>query len=449
MQSSISQSSMGSLLLLSRFSHTVTTVNSHARLVWTHVNGDGDLFSQIAKSVGSELSRSSLILKVIHNGKILEQLDLGQHVGGGIKEPRSSQNDAGSKPAFAVMVKLPCIAIKYLQDEIHLRRFQVRFARDSDYYTALSMISSINCPLADGTLPSSRLPTTAQMANNPPHPMITPESNTSGPFNHMARTASGFETLASNAPSTSSTKVYQPVVGALQNSMTMQSLGAVNETTFKRGLLGIKPQSGAATTQRVPSRQSTGPIYHDKELNQILPPKRDLPFLKPKSKMSRADTSSLRSSQQVIPESSYPDPIPEPMESSMSDSQSQQLIQTQPYPEAMETMEPSQISSHVQPTLPYPGANTQTQQPVPEPLAAGSTKGFQDDGHVNATNVQASGSAARSTEEQLSMYLKSPTPARTAFLSTWMCELIQDDDFVTLCEDVEGTWRRFAFGMKP
>jgi hypothetical protein len=259
--------------------------------------------------------------------------------------------------------------------------------------------------------------------------------------------------VASNAPSTSSTKAYQPVVDALQVSMTMQSLGTVNETTFQRGLLGIKPQSSAAATQRVPSRQSTGPIYHDKELNQILPPKRDLPFLKPKSKMSRADTSSLRSSQQVIPESSYPDPIPEPNETSISESQSQQLIQTQPYPETMKTMEPSQVSSHIQATLPYPGANTQTQQPVPESLAAGSTRGFQNDGHVNATNVQASRSVARSTEtsvgEQLSMYLKSPTPERTAFLSTWMCELIQDDDFVNLCEDVEGTWRRFAFGVKP
>lgn len=182
----------------------------------------------------------------------------------------------------------------------------------------------------------------------------------------------------------------------------------------------------------------------------MLPPKRDLPFLKPKSKMSRADTSSLKSSQQVIPESSYPEPTLKRNESSMSELQSQQLIQTQPYPETMETMEPSQISSHIQATLRYPGANTQTQQPVAESSATTSTRGVQAPGHVNTANVQ---SAARSTEasveEQLSLYLKSPTPARSAFLSAWMCELIQDDDFVTLCEDVEGTWRRFAFGMKP
>ncbi|KAJ5380762.1 uncharacterized protein N7496_003190 [Penicillium cataractarum] len=431
-QSSRSQHPVGSLLLLSRFSHTVTTVNSHAQLVWTHINGDGDLFCEMTKVVGSELSQPSLILKVIHDGKTLEQLDLGMHVDVFEKEPRSSQNNTDSKPNFAVMVKLPCIAIKYLQDNTHLRRFQVKFTQDCDYYTALSMISSIDCPMADGTLPSSRGPTTAQILNNPPRgmgPMITPESNAPGPFTHMARTASGLETLASNAPSTSSTKIYQPVSGAsgaLQDSITMQSQSASNETTFRRGPLGINPQPGPATSQRVLSRQSTGPIYHDKELNQMLPPKRDLPFLKPKSKMSRADTSSLKSSQQVIPESSYPEPIMKRNESSMSELQSQQLIQTQPYPE---TMEPSQISSHIHATLPYPGANTQTQQSVTESSSAAPM--------------------GTSVEEQLSQYLKSPTPARSAFLSTWMCELIQDDDFVTLCEDVEGTWRRFAFGMKP
>jgi hypothetical protein len=54
-----------------------------------------------------------------------------------------------------------------------------------------------------------------------------------------------------------------------------------------------------------------------------------------------------------------------------------------------------------------------------------------------------------SVEEQLSEYVKAPTKERSAFLEKWMCELIQDDNFVSLCEDVEGTWRRFAFGVKP
>jgi hypothetical protein len=52
------------------------------------------------------------------------------------------------------------------------------------------------------------------------------------------------------------------------------------------------------------------------------------------------------------------------------------------------------------------------------------------------------------TEDHLSRYLSSPTAERIAFLENWMCELIDDDKFMTLCEDVDGTWRRFAFGQR-
>jgi hypothetical protein len=52
------------------------------------------------------------------------------------------------------------------------------------------------------------------------------------------------------------------------------------------------------------------------------------------------------------------------------------------------------------------------------------------------------------TEDHLAQYLAAPTPERIAFLENWICELIEDDRFMNLCQDVEGTWRRFAFGKK-
>lgn len=144
----------------------------------------------------------------------------------------------------------------------------------------------------------------------------------------------------------------------------------------------------------------------------------------------------------------------------MSESQSQQLMLTQPYPETLGSL---QHSSQIQATLPYPDTNTQTQQPAIQSSAAVSSKHPQTNGrsqpngrsqtneNVNAPNVQepqsAEQPASMSVEEQLAQYLKSPTPERTEFLNTWMCDLIQDENFVTLCEDMEGTWRRFAFGM--
>lgn len=224
------------------------------------------------------------------------------------------------------------------------------------------------------------------------------------------------------------------------------------ETALGRCLPAIQAEAGQTTSEQAPSRLSTGPIYHDQELNQMLPPKRDLPFTKLKSKMSRADTASLKSSQQIVPESSYPEPdYLKQRESFLSESQSLQLIQTQPYPE---TMALSQESARIQATLPYPGVSTESQQPGPVSSVAGTNKRARTDGgHINASIIQAPQSARwsvpMSLEEQLSEYVKAPTKERSAFLEKWMCELIQDDNFVSLCEDVEGTWRRFAFGVKP
>ena len=46
----------------------------------------------------------------------------------------------------------------------------------------------------------------------------------------------------------------------------------------------------------------------------------------------------------------------------------------------------------------------------------------------------------------LSSYIIAPTPERIMRLENWICEHIQDDDFLGLCQDMEGVWKRVAFG---
>lgn len=46
----------------------------------------------------------------------------------------------------------------------------------------------------------------------------------------------------------------------------------------------------------------------------------------------------------------------------------------------------------------------------------------------------------------LTTYTNTPTPERITRLETWICEHIQDDEFLRLCQDVEGVWKRVAFG---
>ena len=46
----------------------------------------------------------------------------------------------------------------------------------------------------------------------------------------------------------------------------------------------------------------------------------------------------------------------------------------------------------------------------------------------------------------LSSYISEPTQQRTAKLQNWICEHIDDDAFLQLCQDVEGAWVRIALG---
>lgn len=46
----------------------------------------------------------------------------------------------------------------------------------------------------------------------------------------------------------------------------------------------------------------------------------------------------------------------------------------------------------------------------------------------------------------LSAYLSTPNAERTALVESWVCSQLENDAFLALCQDVEGVWRRIAFG---
>ena len=52
------------------------------------------------------------------------------------------------------------------------------------------------------------------------------------------------------------------------------------------------------------------------------------------------------------------------------------------------------------------------------------------------------------TSTDLTAYLSNPTSERTAIIQSWVCNLVQDDGFLQLCEDVEGAWGRIALGKR-
>lgn len=133
-------------------------------------------------------------------------------------------------------------------------------------------------------------------------------------------------------------------------------------------------------------------------------------------------------------------------DSFLSDSQSQPLIPTQPYPEAETEMPELQVQSTQPLSYLHPTTNEQLlcrEQPLGKAISAASTS------RIRTNDVFEQRQPAPETlEDQLTLYMSQPTPERILFLENWMCELIEDDKFMKLCQDVEGTWRRFAFGIK-
>lgn len=267
-------------------------------------------------------------------------------------------------------------------------------------------------------------------------------------------------------------------------------------------------------------RPSTAPVYHDTQLlNQILPPKRELPFSKPAGKKTaqsaKSRTTNKLSDREKRPESSpyFPTtatdmdtspthpgltggiaatsesrdsrnsaslgenkttipPPPPPDRSLQPDSEVERSLQADPLPQhhpelSVPFIRPNNIFSNggaiteSQSHLSPPSTVAQTSQillnPQPEEetwkVSSTNTGSSWDNNTAIPPTAAAAAAAAITTaatkiitSTDLSSYLSTPTPERTALVESWVCQQLEDDGFLKLCEDVEGVWKRIAFG---
>ncbi|KAJ5105624.1 hypothetical protein NUU61_002971 [Penicillium alfredii] len=468
-------------LALAKFSHTTTTIDHVGPLTWSHINGNGDIICIFEQSPGTVSRPAELVLRVIQNSGIVhEQIDLANFV----RLLGLNQNTPALKPSFAVVVKTPCLAVKYPQTNTHIRRFQIKFSSDRDYYTALALLSSINCPLTEGgPAQTPRRPPSSSSWNSGYASFIAPGRDASTPLTSNSSTLPFYPTAACgpgmmmtpSRPSSSSSTIQYPVPTVTPIPPETHAPSESFEVFGPRQLPTILPSSiQHREPARASVRTSTAPAYHDiHQLNQMLPPKRDLPFSKPRGKTSRSATSSKAAEQPQ----SQKQPIatdrpikprkkqgtqlskePEAMSrchSSLSELQSQSITQKQPYPEEA----PAQIASPAPSTTlkigPWTASTTNTTETEPRPPepVIGDVAVPNVQSHPPIPSTIAPDHLLHPTpgtgEDPLALYLDAPTPERIASLENWICELIEDDKFMALCRDVEMTWRRFAFGKKP
>ncbi|KAJ5383759.1 hypothetical protein N7517_001670 [Penicillium concentricum] len=459
-------------LPIAKFSHTTTAIDHVGPLTWNHIPGNGDLACIFEKFLDSGPVPSKMIQKVVRGDGILEQLDL-------VFFTRMAAMQAQLIPPprshFAVVVKSPCLAVKYPYGGTHIRRFQIKFTTESDYFTALALLGEINCPLTEGKIPvpaMQRFPsvsswTSGHLSSNAPRTTNTAATSIGSNGIHFYPTGSlgsgGTTPIRVSSPaSTISHPMSRPGPGTAFNppSQSMEQLD----------FFQLPPTSALAHASNKepdpPSSQlsAISAIHEVDQLNQMLPPKRDLPFSKPTAKKPRA-ASVTRTTQEhhrlaPSPSSQPTEPIkksePRPhhvvlgpnTHSGVPDSDSQILSQTNACPEASQPLLLYEEPPASQNTALIRESAKQTSQ-VPNFQNTSRTENNPTTSNCNhnpASNPNEKDPAV--TEDHLARYLSSPTAERIVFLENWMCELIDDDSFMALCEDVNGTWRRFAFGRK-
>ncbi|RMJ22719.1 hypothetical protein PHISP_06402, partial [Aspergillus sp. HF37] len=94
-------------LPLAKFSFTTTSLGHNGPLNWSHVIGNGDLIGTFEKRSVAGSGSGRVILRISRELDILEDIDLTDFV------REMNTNQSRQKPSFAVIVKPPCLAVKY------------------------------------------------------------------------------------------------------------------------------------------------------------------------------------------------------------------------------------------------------------------------------------------------------------------------------------------------
>ncbi|KGO69252.1 hypothetical protein PITC_095740 [Penicillium italicum] len=459
-------------LAIAKFSHTTTAIDHVGPLTWNHVPGNGHLACIFEKFLDSESVPSRMIQKVVRGDGILEQLDLVFFVRMAGMQARLIPPP---RPYFAVVVKSPCLAVKYPHGETHIRRFQIKFTTERDYFTALTLLGEINCPLTEGKIPVpviQRFPsvsswTSGQLSSVAPRTTNTAATSTGSNGVHF------YTAGALGSGRTTPIRASSPASTISHPTSRLGPVPAFNPPSHNREPVDLSQPLHASSLAHASNKEpepsssqlsTMSAIHNVDQLNQMLPPKRDLPFSKPTARKPRA--ASLARTTQNHPQSA-PSPISQPTEptkdseprppclvvepntySGLPESNSHPLSQTNPCPETSQPLllyEEPPASQNTAPICEFAEPTCQAHS-VPNTLNIQNHPANSNSNHNPAS--KSNGKAPALAEDCLSQYLSSPTAERVVFLENWMCELIDDDSFMTLCEDVEGTWRRFAFGQK-
>ncbi|RAH57482.1 hypothetical protein BO85DRAFT_449464 [Aspergillus piperis CBS 112811] len=483
-------------LSLAKFSHTTTSLTHRGPLNWSHIMGNGDMTAIFERRTMTSFTPDRVLMKVLRVHESLEEIDLTHFIIEAESITQSSQH-AVSKPIFAVVVKPPCLAVKYPRGNT-VRRFQIKFTFDSDYYTALSILRELGCPVSEPSVGSMRKLTSSQWNSG----SIEGTSMSRGPSYSLSSMPGPSEPVGASSLQRSST------TGASGSSSSVTACNSLPSTSWSTAQTsdttcakGTKDQAFLATAQTsfqfapavgqkdvtssdiITSRPFTSSAAErllKPEIN--IPPRRVLPWSstsKRANTMTKAPptvpyttvTSGTSSNIDTIEKSQIPTKPPQVARSNQLGMQTQTRPATsgerttmprlrllppklpnakndrqQPHPESGPNIS-AHTGSHNQPpclkavnppvvpSYPSINCNLQAERTEASKLSTGKQGEAQQAKIMDAL-----------TTADLSSYISNPTEERMASLETWICNQLEDEGFLELCRDVEGIWQRIAFG---
>ncbi|KAI1960656.1 hypothetical protein LOZ58_003729 [Ophidiomyces ophidiicola] len=476
-----------------KFSYVTTTAGRTSPLSWTHISGGSDLvalFDQASIPDGdSTWIRESRVLKVLRGRDILEELDLDALAREAVTSSSSQIQISNAKAPIAVLVKSPCLAVRYPTRLNQIRRFQLKFSSDADYRKAISILSEIGCPITESAVGGYNPPQASRASLDASNWLQNAGSSSLGQaVSHVENQTLLPAVLPTPEP-------RQSTVGPSQTPYSpfpFKGSAMVHENN-NMALRG----SGSKISKE---RPSTAPVFPDPEsLSQLLPPKRELPFA-PQRKPQRRATKAGKSARppktaELRPQTHTGEmPVAGIAQSAMPSLNSNGVaVPVIPVPEirASATSRPAALIS---PSHSSHGTHTVTPALSPcrpthyqTPEQNGTSQNYADRANIkplpvlnptdlhygttplsyhqpttqqipvqptqegNFTNTVRStinpGSQLTVTTADLSSYLSSPPSERSKLVESWVCQQLESDEFLALCQDVEGVWKRIAFGI--
>ncbi|PCH04598.1 Hypothetical protein PENO1_022080 [Penicillium occitanis (nom. inval.)] len=425
---------------LVKYSYAETSSDQHGPISWTHVQSN-----DLNAIFESEPVQQNLRLRVVRAREQLEDIDLNDFAHEASQQSIARQRN--TKPLVALLVKDPCLAFRFPSS-----RDQRNIVRS---YCAL------------GKLQARIVVVTNHKLNDP---------------GFQWEHGMGTEPRAL-WPNASSPPSFMP------EFLTRNATNAPVLDESQKDHLGARTFSQIADPRTQESeRPITSPSFDSQALEQVLPPKRDLPFSKPGPRLSnissRPETlsesaNSLDTLNAAVTKSSRPGTalsrVTVPATSSparqlrleLEDSRRGSINQEQgqlprgQVPVSSPLLETSAFglsSPDVGNTISR--HNTTTQSPrVPSTLSPVQTKSplsFRQDqqqyshnlNNVNATTTSPAPYAPVMNSGDLSAYLTTPESERSQLVNNWICQQLEDDGFRALCQDVERVWQRIAFGSR-